>query len=163
MLRKIELPGFGEHQLANACLAIAAIQEFTTGDTDKESDPDNVASTRLAIRDGIRNTVLQGRLEVVSEEPFIIADMAHNEASVKAMVHSLGYLSPPKLRQAIFSCSKDKDYRAMLCELVPFFDRIILTEFQSNPRSCPLALIEEETQVTRCGKTVDRNPLGHPT
>ena len=144
VLEQIELNGFAEHQVANACLAIAAINQFARKSLD--ASPKDVAN---AVREGVSKTQLAGRLELVSSDPLVVADMAHNEASIGAMNDSLSRISRGGKRQVIFSCSRDKDYRSMLCLLDSFFDRIILTEFHSNPRFCQTSTLQEELKSLR--------------
>lgn len=133
----IETNEIGSHQCVNASLAIAAIAEVV-----------KLRSGQLrpdwadAVRKGVSQTTLRGRVEVISNCPLIIADMAHNEASIKALIDSLKQLGIDGKKQLLFSCCQDKDSKAMLGHLVPFFDRLILTEFQSNPRSLPLDQLE---------------------
>lgn len=132
-ISQITLNVRGEHQASNAALAIKSVYEFC-----KVKSPDldfTDLHTADAIRIGLNNVSLKGRLEVISENPTVIVDMAHNEISISAMVRAINQNWPSGKRQAIFSCSNDKDHVAILNQMNGVFDRIVFTEFQSNSRS----------------------------
>ena len=142
---ELKIQTLGEHQVHNACLAVAAIlriaPQLRSGQFNFRSDVD------VAIRRGLAHTELQGRLELVGRQPYIVADMAHNEASIDAMIKSLKNLSVSGETQAIFSCSRDKDHFAMLRAMAEFFDRIILTTFENNPRSQSLEVLNRDARM----------------
>jgi dihydrofolate synthase/folylpolyglutamate synthase len=59
---------------------------------------------------------------------------------------------PARHRTVIFSCSRDKDHRAMLSLLLAGCDRLILTRFANSPRSLelePLAATARELAVEK--------------
>ena len=88
-----------------------------------------------ATRDAFANTQIPARLEIVSKKPNVIIDSAHNEASVAALIQTLGEYFPAKKKTLVFAVSRDKNYQAILRQLVRSFDSIIVTQFQSNPRA----------------------------
>ncbi len=74
---RIELPLLGEHQLANAATAIAALETFGSGFA--PLDPDLIAS-------GISNVQWPGRVQVLDQgPPALIVDGAHNHESAVAL------------------------------------------------------------------------------
>jgi dihydrofolate synthase/folylpolyglutamate synthase len=89
----------GRFQLRNACLAVCAAESLGIGEG--------------AIRDGLLSARIRGRLEVISEEPLVVADCAHNPAGVKALVDSLDLFGREKII-CVFSCMKDKEHGEML-------------------------------------------------
>lgn len=133
VIRQITLNVRGEHQASNAALAIKSVFEFCKRQSSGIDFTD--ASSTEAIRNGLNTVSLKGRLEVISENPTVIVDMAHNEISISAMVDAIDKNWPNEKRQAIFSCSTDKDHVAILNRLNGVFDQIVFTEFQSNSRS----------------------------
>lgn len=137
----LELQVLGQHQIANACLALTALLKLLP---DLNLPPE--VDWRPAFRAGLAQTKLTGRLEVVSADPLIITDMAHNQASIAAMVAGLRSLGTAGPKQVIFSCSRDKDHWPMLRSIIGYFDRIILTRFQDNPRGFPLDLLQRDLQ-----------------
>lgn len=141
-ISQITLNVHGEHQASNAALAIKSVYEYC-----KVKSPDIDFShipTANTIRTGLNNVSLKGRLEVISENPTVVVDMAHNEISISAMVKAINQYWPSGKRQAIFSCSNDKDHVAILNQLNGVFDRIVFTEFQSNSRSQSMESLRSE-------------------
>lgn len=132
-IRRITLNVRGEHQASNAALAIKSVFEFCKRQSSGIDFTD--ASSTEAIRNGLNTVSLKGRLEVISENPTVIVDMAHNEISISAMVDAINKNWPNEKRQAIFSCSTDKDHVAILNRLNGVFDQIVFTEFQANSRA----------------------------
>jgi dihydrofolate synthase/folylpolyglutamate synthase len=77
------------------------------------------------------------RIEVISTRPTVIVDAAHNWAATEALLQTLEAW-PASLsgrRLLVFSGTQDKDVAGLLRLLVPNFDTIILTQYQSNPRA----------------------------
>ncbi|MFT7630649.1 MAG: dihydrofolate synthase/folylpolyglutamate synthase [Mariniblastus sp.] len=126
---EIRLRLLGEHQRLNAAVAVAAVETLNARGW-KVADQ--------AVRDGLWNAALAGRTEVVSRSPTVVIDMAHNVASIEALLDSLqndlDEWKSSRRRVLIFATSRDKDAEGMLTQLVPNFDKIVLTRFQDNPR-----------------------------
>jgi dihydrofolate synthase/folylpolyglutamate synthase len=71
-----------------------------------------------------------------------VIDTAHNVASIEALIDALDEHYSPAKRTIVFACSKDKEVTKMILQLMHAFDRIILTQFQNNPRVVPLENLE---------------------
>lgn len=125
----LPLPLIGEHQAHNATLAVLAIAELAARGW-KIDD--------AAIRFGLEQVQWPARIEVVGQNPLVIVDAAHNWASIAALIQTLDQHFPEKSRIAIFAATRDKDVQGMLRQLLPRFQTIILTSYQSNPRSVPV-------------------------
>lgn len=128
----------GPHQSRNAALVFASIDCLRHKGWKIEQD---------AVRRGMATTQIAGRMQVVSNRPWVVLDTAHNEASMEALLETLRVHFAPDRRIVLFSASKDKNYRRMLEMMIPEIDVLILTQFQSNPRAVPLAQLEEEVRV----------------
>ncbi|MEC9093907.1 MAG: folylpolyglutamate synthase/dihydrofolate synthase family protein [Planctomycetota bacterium] len=137
--KSLQINLLGEHQAYNAALAIKSITEVLP-----KLGLDSPSPLEPAVRRALMSISLKGRLEVISSQPLLIADMAHNQASIAALVSCLEKQLPDCKSQAIFSCSKDKDYESMLRPLIGYFDRLILTEFQNNPRAQELGTLQQK-------------------
>ncbi len=133
----IILPGLstgmqGRHQHQNAALAIAACQQFAFANPNESQ-----------IRKGLATASLPGRCEVFDTTPMVILDMAHNVASTTALATTLQTELPrfsnSKERILIFAASRDKDVAGMVAPLAGLFDRIIVTQYQENPRGRPVS------------------------
>ncbi|OCA91270.1 bifunctional folylpolyglutamate synthase/dihydrofolate synthase [Bacillus sp. FJAT-27225] len=105
-LGKLEVSMIGEHQTANASLAVATAQQLNQDGLMKADD--------TAIRKGLKEAFWPGRLEIVSENPMIILDGAHNTEGIQALVEELSArFSNDKVR-IIFAALKDKPLGSMI-------------------------------------------------
>lgn len=127
----------GYHQVTNAALAVAALNLLT----------DRFRVSNQAIRQAMANFTMIGRGEIVSRKPLVIVDMAHNVASIQALIEMLRRLrsadSHKGRRILVFGSSRDKDLPGMMKQLLPFFDDVVFTRFVENPRATePQELLE---------------------
>lgn len=116
----------GEHQAANAAVAVAAVEEL---------ERQGIAVGKQALASGLAQVSWPARLEIVGRQPLILLDCAHNVASVRALVEALRTsfpLAADARRWLIFAGSRDKDLRGMFAELGAYFDRVLLTSFTSS-------------------------------
>jgi dihydrofolate synthase/folylpolyglutamate synthase len=134
---ELPLPLLGEHQAANAAVAIAALEVLVDQGWDV---------TPQAVRYGLRRVRWPGRIEIVGRRPTVIIDAAHNWAAVAALLKTLDESCPARRRVLIFAATRDKDVCGMLRQLLPRFDTVVLTTFQNNPRNVP---IEELQRLAR--------------
>lgn len=142
----VHLPVFGEHQATNAAIAIAAVQRLNfDGWKIQESE----------IRGGLSGLQLPCRSELIRENPPTVVDMAHNVASIEALIKTLEKQFPKwndsKRKRLILAISRDKDARGIIRWLVDTFDEIVLTKYESNPRGKPIDQLLEIAEVTREG------------
>ena len=119
----------GNHQAANAAVALATIVELRRQGWNV---PDG------AIRQGLVQVRWPARIEVVRRRPAVVLDAAHNVASVEALVRVLDESFAPARRLLVFATTRDKDVPGMLRVLVPRFDELIFTRYESNPRGMPV-------------------------
>lgn len=145
-LEDLQLSMLGRHQAANAAIAVAAAQRLVQhGWEISEQD----------LRLGLSELTLAGRTEVVHEEPPVVLDIAHNVASIEALIHSLDEHFPrwrsAERKRLILAISRDKDSRGILRWLVDTFDEIILTKYRTNPRGKEIDQLLEEAEVVREG------------
>lgn len=128
----------GPHQSQNGALALAAINELRQQEWKLDDDD---------LRTGLQQVEWPARVEVISTEPTVIVDAAHNWESARALIAALG--EGPKYRKKIliFAATKDKDISGILRQLIAEFDSIILTRYVENPRGVPIAELQELVQV----------------
>lgn len=122
------VPLAGEHQITNAALALAAVDWVSR---------EAASLDEAAVARGLSELRWPLRIEVLGTAPLVVADAAHNSASMTALVQTL-QTAPARQRIAVFSASRDKDVGDMLRIAAGFFDRILLTRYTSNPRAIPL-------------------------
>lgn len=89
----------GVYQPINALLAAAAVEDYVSPD---------------AVVRGIAATVWPGRLEILSQSPFVLLDGAHNEQGCRALVESLARLTEDSSVVFLTGMMQDKDYKEML-------------------------------------------------
>jgi dihydrofolate synthase/folylpolyglutamate synthase len=116
----------GQHQTQNAAVAIALARTMTRL---------GWSISDAAIRAGLANVACAARVEVVGLKPTQIVDVAHNHASIDALVRVLDERFRARRRILVFASSRDKDTPAMLRLLLPKFDAIVFTQFVNNPRA----------------------------
>ena len=134
----------GEHQAANAALALGAAGVLKTRGW---NIPDE------AVFAGMANVCWPLRIEVMSQRPTVVVDSAHNGASMAALLKTLPALGPARRRILVFAASRDKDVAGLLSQVLPAFDTVILTQFQNNPRAMPL------TELLRLSSSIASLPV----
>ena len=122
----LSLPTEAQYQVANAALAVAAT-ELLLGSLDAE-----------AVREALRQTVVPGRLQVVSRRPLMLVDGAHNPEGVRALAASLDHVQRPSPRIGVVAIMREKAAAEMLAGLLPLVDAVIYTQ-ATNERSLSAA------------------------
>src|SRR5262249_7748438 len=119
----------GEHQAANAAVALSALERLRdTGMPVSDS----------AVQVGLRHIRWPARIELVSERPVVTLDTAHNVPSAEALVRTLRESFPvPGRKAVVLAVSSDKQYPEMLRLLAGSFDHFPLTKYGNNPRCVP--------------------------
>ncbi len=128
-LEAVSLGMLGRHQAMNAGVALATLSRLRSlGWVIEDED----------CRRGLAAARCPARIEVVSQNPTVIIDTAHNDASIKALTATLNECFRPSPRVLIFAVARDKDVAGMLRQLLPEFNDVILTQFTTNPRGLPI-------------------------
>ena len=131
---EVFLPLHGEHQAANAALALVAVEAFLGGG-ERRLDPD-------VVRAGFAAVTSPGRLEVVRRSPTILVDAAHNPHGAAALRDALADAFSFARLVGIVAIFADKDAGAMLELLEPALDHVVVTR-NSSPRSMYVARLGE--------------------
>ena len=107
-------PGLlGAYQRENAATAMCAAQvAWTRCRIEKEK-------MKTVIARGIHRAVWPGRMEILSTEPFLMVDGAHNSNGIHALCTSLEELYPEEKFHFVMGVMADKDYEKMIGELLP--------------------------------------------
>jgi dihydrofolate synthase/folylpolyglutamate synthase len=146
-LRSLSIAMLGRHQTSNAAVALATLGRL--GER-------GWRVTEAAIRCGLARVHMPARTEVVQQRPTVIVDVAHNVASVRALVEVIRETCPrttTRRRILVFAASQDKDVATMLRILLPEFDVVVVTRFVNNPRAAnPNALRAAAEQVLAAGE-----------
>ena len=121
----VPVAALGAFQRRNFAVARTAAEAYLG-----EVDPD-------AVRRAAAEVHVPGRLQVVDQQPLTLLDGAHNPDGVAALVESVGELAAGRSPVvAVLSILEDKDAAAMLRQLLPVCDALVLTS-SHNPRALP--------------------------
>ena len=116
----------GLHQIENAGMALALLDSYCQA-TGREL-PDNAL-----VAQALEETRWPGRLEVVSREPLMILDGAHNPHAIKALLATLKERFTDYQKEILFTCIKTKALEDMLDLLETLSDtKITLTHFEDS-------------------------------
>ena len=124
---KLRIPLLGDHQMENACLAVAAAEVLRQRGTD---------ITRDQISRGLWGVKWPARLQVLKRSPLLVIDGAHNVYSMNALAESVRKYFPHKNLQVIFGSSADKDIDGMAAVLAGLAGKVIVTG-SGHPRAAP--------------------------
>ena len=119
----------GPHQIENALVAIEILENS------------GLAVTPDAIKKGLLGAFMPARLQVISNNPLVIVDGAHNIDGALALRQALSDYSG---FTAVTGFMKDKDYDGILKTVSPLLDKAILVK----PNNTLRALLPEELEKT---------------
>ncbi len=131
----IFLPLAGEHQAANASVALAAVEAFFGAGAGRQLDV-------IAIQDGFSAASSPGRLERVRTSPTILIDAAHNPDGARALAAALAAEFSFYRLVGVLAVMADKDVTGILTALVDSFDEVVVTT-NSSSRSMPVVDLME--------------------
>ena len=116
----------GLHQIENAGMAIALLDAFC------KEDGRELASNHL-LAQALEETSWPGRLEIVSRDPLMILDGAHNPHAIKALLATLQERFADYRKEILFTCIKTKALEDMLDLLGAMPDtELTLTHFDDS-------------------------------
>jgi dihydrofolate synthase/folylpolyglutamate synthase len=96
-----------------------------------------------AVRRAAAETVVQGRLQIVGEDPLTVLDGAHNPDATRALIEALPEVlnaSPPRPLALVLGVLEDKDAASMLRALLGRCERAWFTAPPSSRALSPAAL-----------------------
>lgn len=161
--KKLFLNLVGAYQVRNGILAIEVAQALRL--------------PKRAMYQGLAQVQTRGRFEVVSQQPLIIMDGAHNPQKMAAFVHSLRQVVPVRKSKKIvllLALKYNKDAVATLRPVVPLADVVVLTSFdkgmslhtlrdlvrQRNPQAKIILKKDSKLAYQIFRKNLDKNDLG---
>jgi dihydrofolate synthase/folylpolyglutamate synthase len=118
------LPLFGDHQAANAALAVAAVESFIGGGT--------LPLNKDVLAEGLATATSPGRLQVIGNEPTVLVDAAHNPHGAGALAVALSEYFTFDHITAVIGILGDKDAAGILRELDPAVDDVVITQSTSD-------------------------------
>lgn len=124
--KKLEITLAGKFQVANAVLAVEAVQALgKCGYEIKET----------AIRKGLKETVWNGRLQILEKHPLFIVDGAHNEDAAAKLADSIEFYFTNKRIIYIMGMLKDKEVDRVIALTEKYADHILTVTPPDNPRA----------------------------
>jgi len=108
----------GRHQVDNAALTLAACELL---------NEKGLNIPEAVQRRGIAENRWPGRLEIVSRDPLVILDGAHNREATRKLADFLTCRFPDQNLLLVLGVLDDKPYKIMLRTLLPTCRRVILT------------------------------------
>ena len=120
---ELNLPVHGEYQAANAALAVAAVEAFIGGASQRIMDD--------VVRASFADFSSPGRLQVVNREPLTILDAAHNPEGAKSLVKALKESFGSPYAVGVISILAEKDAKSLLEILDDSFVEFIITQSES--------------------------------
>lgn len=120
-MEHLEIGMIGAHQTKNAALAVMAADylsrhySFTIGEDD--------------VRSGLKTAYWPGRFEVISENPLVVIDGAHNDEGISALVQELTDRYHDRKIHLIFTALKDKKLDKMIASLDMVADELDFVSF----------------------------------
>ena len=124
---RLRIPLLGEHQIENAATALVSLQVLAEK---------GFAISDDSIRRGFDSMAWPGRMEVLSREPLLIADGAHNPYSAGILRRALeDYLDYGRLTYVV-GLSNDKNVEGIVAELAQNASLVIAAKSR-HPRAVP--------------------------
>ncbi len=131
---ELSLPLLGRYQLENAATAVAALEVLAQKGFDISQD---------SIICGLERVEWPGRFQILGRHPLLMADGAHNSDSARKLRESLEQYLDFDRAILVIGVSFDKNIAGIVSELVPIFDRVIVTRSR-HPRAAESAPVVAE-------------------
>jgi dihydrofolate synthase/folylpolyglutamate synthase len=135
----LRVPLHGMHQAVNCGLALALLDKLKSLGYKIDNDK---------ALEGLSSVHLPGRMEMISRDPRIMIDAAHNAASIEALIHAIGQNIPYDSMVIVFGCNCDKDIDGMLRQLQYGADKVIFTKSNSPKAMSPDVLGDMFVNIT---------------
>lgn len=138
----------GLHQGENIAVAIAVVERLQVN---------GIYLTDNDIIEGIAAAAHPGRMELVSEEPLILLDGAHNPAGMNMLAKALQQDFSTYRLILVLGILQDKDIPSMLSAIVPLAEVIIVTKSKVSRAADPETLKRNILDIA-ANKTVIVHP-----
>lgn len=139
-----ELPLTGRHQIENAVGVITAAKALA-------------GVTSEHIRNGIRKTVMRGRMELRAGQPNLLLDGGHNPECGAALSEVLRQFAPDAVT-AVIGMMRDKDTTRYLQAVLPHCRAVWFTR-PNNPRAADPTALAGEVQDIQIPVFTEPDPL----
>jgi dihydrofolate synthase / folylpolyglutamate synthase len=138
-LESLSLSMPGSHQVKNAAIAVAVVEELRTR---------GYRISDNAVRNGIEKTRFPGRFEILLRDPDVIIDGAHTPEGMRLLKSTLRQIYPGVKPYMLLGMLKDKNYKALIKIISPIAREVVCVPPQGDRALDPDELAE---QVRACG------------
>lgn len=121
----------GEHQIYNAITVIETVRAT------------NLKVSKEALVRGIKKAAIPARLELISEQPLVFLDGAHNPNGADAISSFMKNYDGEIC--AIVGMMKDKNCEGFISQVIPFCKSVVTVSVKENPRT---ATAEELAEIS---------------
>jgi dihydrofolate synthase/folylpolyglutamate synthase len=142
-LKDLELGLAGRYQHRNAALALSVIELL---------ERRGLRVSEEHIREGLKNAYWPGRLQVVSREPLLILDGAHNPGAIRSLSQAIRGGFRYKRLILVLGVMADKDVRSILRGIVPMADSVVYTRPEYYRAAAPETLMQEASSLGKPGE-----------
>lgn len=144
----ILLPLLGEHQIINLSVAMQAIEVLNNK---------NIIDISIAnIVKSIKNVSWKGRLEVLSNNPYVVIDGAHNIQGIKTLSRNIKKYFKYKNLYLILGILADKDVEEMIKIITPMAKKVYSVTPNSIRGELAESLKDEVSKFNKNCKAFDK-------
>ena len=136
--KNVKITLAGNYQILNAALALEGVEELRRLGYHLSEEQ---------VRQGLYRAVWRGRFTLLSKNPAVIIDGAHNPGAAKELKHSLDLYFKGKDLYYIFGVFQDKDYQEVIRLTAPLAKHIVTVQTPGNPRALPANELKEAVQA----------------
>ncbi len=132
------IPLLGRHQQENGTTAVAALHAL------KER---GFALDRATVQAGWNEVEWPGRMELLSRDPLVMVDCAHNPYSAQVLRQALEEWFPARQWVLVLGASIDKDIPGIFRALLPLAQHIIVTRSEHPRAAAPVDMADMAAAV----------------
>ncbi len=144
-LNNLHLSLKGRFQFRNAAQALAVVELL---------EEKGIKISSRDIKEGLKNTIWPGRMQIVARNPTIMLDGAHNPAAIRALAKSIKADFEYKRLILVIGVMEDKDIGKLLRGIVPISDYVIYTRPIYSRAANPEVLIAKTTTLQKPGEVI---------
>jgi dihydrofolate synthase/folylpolyglutamate synthase len=142
-LKDLELGLAGSYQHRNAALALSVIELL---------EARGLRVSEELIRKGLKRAYWPRRLQVVSREPLLVLDGAHNPGAIRCLSQAIRGGFRYKRMILVLGVMADKDVRGVLRGIVPMADYVLFTRPDYYRAAAPETLMQAASPMRKPGE-----------
>jgi len=142
-LHDVELGLAGSYQHRNAALALGVIELLERRGAQRSEEH---------IREGLKSAHWPGRLQVVSRDPLLILDGAHNPGAIRCLSEAIRGGFQYKRLILVLGIMADKDVPTILRGIVPMANHVLFTRPEYYRAAAPETLMQQALSLGKPGE-----------